>query len=428
MPPPEVVESAALASAHAPPVEPRRVLFVFAWLVVGGEETEVRLLAKHLDPARYRLDVVACLRRPGMPEQTHAQLAVLGGSVDRAPYALSFAETVAYLAEQLPAYDLVVACQGVPDVYPALERCREAPPLIEHGGLVAEALAGPKHRTARYVGVCRAIRDAAARRMPQRPHHSLVIPSMVDLAEFHSGDRAAVRREFGVPEATPIIAWVGRLDRKKRVEDVIRAFAVLAPGWPEARLVIVGGADAFMPEYADELHGLAVTIGLMERIAFLGDRPDVSRLLAGCDALVWLSEGEGLPHVLLEAGAACLSVVATPDIAVGEIVADGVTGLIVPPRDPAAVARALARLLADPPLRRRLGANLRQLIEREYSAAVVVPRWEALFGEVIDERERHRAPALPDAGNPRPVRKRRGGAARAGWDDRGAPASGRARE
>jgi polysaccharide biosynthesis protein PelF len=101
---------------------PRRVLFVFAWLVVGGEETEVRLLAKHLDPARFRLEVVACLRRPGMPEQTHEQLAALGVPVDRTPYALAFAETVEYLARTLPAYDLVVACQAVPDVYPALER------------------------------------------------------------------------------------------------------------------------------------------------------------------------------------------------------------------------------------------------------------------------------------------------------------------
>ncbi len=61
---------------------PRRVLFVFAWLVVGGEETEVRLLAKHLDPHRFRVDVVACFRKPGMPEQTHAQLEALGIPVE----------------------------------------------------------------------------------------------------------------------------------------------------------------------------------------------------------------------------------------------------------------------------------------------------------------------------------------------------------
>ena len=365
---------------------PRRVLFVFAWLVVGGEETEVRLLAKHLDPARYRLDVISCVQRPGMPEQTHEQLAALGITVDRTPYQLSFEDTVDYLTRRLPAYDLVVACQAVPDVYPALERCHDGPALIEHGGLVTEALTGPKHLTARYVGVCQAIRDAAASRMPDRPHHALVIPSMVDLSEFHPGDREAIRREWSVGDTTPVIGWVGRLDRKKRVEDVIQAFARIAPTWPEALLVIVGGPDAFMPEYVDELRGLTRELNLAERVRFLGDRPDVPRLMAGFDALVWLSEGEGMPHVLIEAGAAGVPVVVTPDVGAVDMVADDATGLLVPHRDPAAVARALNRLLANPQLRRRLGLSLRRQVAQEWSAATVVPRWERLFDEVIGER------------------------------------------
>src|SRR5918997_38820 len=172
---------------------PTRVLFVFAWLVVGGEETEVRLLAKHLDPRRFRIDVVACFRKPGMPEQTHAQLEALGVPVDRTPYDLTFEETVAYLAAKIPTYDLVVACQAVPDVYPALGRLSTRPPLIEHGGLVSEALAGPKHLTTRYVGVCDTIRAAAAARMPERPDHALAIPSMVDLAEFDPTEHGPVR-------------------------------------------------------------------------------------------------------------------------------------------------------------------------------------------------------------------------------------------
>ena len=374
-------------SRHALRNRPRRVLFVFAWLVVGGEETEVRLLAKHLDPSRYRLDVVACLQRPGMPEQTHEQLAALGITVDRTPYRFSFDETVAYLAQRLPVYDLVVACQAVPDIYPALERCPGGPPLIEHGGLVVEALTGPKHLTARYVGVCQAIRDAAVSRMLDRPHHALVIPSMVDLDEFHPGDREIIRREWGVDATAPVVGWVGRLDRKKRVEDVIRAFAAIATSWPEARLAIVGGPDAFMPEYADELRRLARELGFAGRVLFLGDRPDVPRLMAGFDVLVWLSEDEGMPHVLIEAGAAAVPVVATPDVCVPDVVMDGETGLLVPDRDPATAARALDRLLADPMLRRYLGVNFRQQVEQQWSAAAIVPRWEALFDEVIGERE-----------------------------------------
>jgi glycosyltransferase involved in cell wall biosynthesis len=364
---------------------PRRVLFVFAWLVVGGEETEVRLLATHLDPARYRLEVVACLRKPNMPEQTHRQLGALGVPIDRTPYTLSFEETVAYLVTKIPNYDLIVACQAVPDLYPALERVPNRPPLIEHGGLVAEVMATPKHLTARYVGVCASIREAAAAVMPDRPHHALEIPSMVDLAEFHPHDRRAVRRAWGVRGGTPVIGWVGRLDRKKRVEDFLHAAALVHRTYSDVRFVVIGGPDAFMPNYAEELRALAGDLGLGDRLTFLGDRPDVPRLLAGLDALAWLSQGEGMPHVIAEAGAASLPVVATCDNGSAQQIVDEITGLFVPHRCPAAVAVALQRLVRDPGLRRRLGANLRRKVEREYSAAVVARRWEALFEDVIAE-------------------------------------------
>jgi len=98
-----------------------RILFVLGWLVVGGEETEVRHLANHLDRSRYRLEVVACQRREGMSDLTHRELERLGVAVDRRPYRLSFEETVEYLAGRFRDVDVVVACQAVPDVVPALE-------------------------------------------------------------------------------------------------------------------------------------------------------------------------------------------------------------------------------------------------------------------------------------------------------------------
>jgi polysaccharide biosynthesis protein PelF len=367
---------------------PRRVLFVFAWLVVGGEETEVRLLARNLDPARYRLEVVACFRKPNMPEQTHQQLEALGVPVDRTPYDLSFEETVTWLARKITGYDLVVACQAVPDVYPALERMNRRPPLIEHGGLVPEALAGPKHFTTRYVGVCRTIRDAAASQMPDRPHHAVEIPSMVDLTEFNAEDRGPVRAEWRVEEETPVIGWVGRLDRKKRVEDFVRAAAMVHRRRPATRFVIIGGPDAFMPEYANELCALTRRLGLDGSLHFLGDCPDVPRLFAGMDIFVWLSRGEGMPHLIAEAGAAGLPVVATRDNGSEEQIAHGRTGLFVPHEDPAATAAAIEQLLENPEFRRRLGRTLRRKVEREYSVAAVVPRWEALFTEILAEARR----------------------------------------
>jgi glycosyltransferase involved in cell wall biosynthesis len=323
-----------------------------------------------------------------MSEQTHTELEALEVPVDRTPYGLSFDETVEYLSTKVMAYDLVVACQAVPDVYPALERAENPPPLIEHGGLVSEAAATPKHLTARYVGVCDSIREAAAALMLGRADHAITIPSMVDLSEFNPSDRPIVRSEWGVSETAPLIGWVGRLDRKKRVEDFIRASELVHRSHPAARFVVIGGADAFMPEYADELRALSTDLGLEQVLLFLGDRPDVARLMSGLDALVWLSRGEGMPHVISEAGAACLPVVATRDNGSQDQITHGLSGLFVPHESPADVAAALDRLIQEPALGRWLGGNLRRKVERDYCATVLARRWAELFDEVIEEAGR----------------------------------------
>lgn len=367
---------------------PIRILFVFAWLVVGGEETEVRLLSQALDPAQFRIEVVACFRKDGMPEQTHAQLEAIGVPVDRTPYALGFEETVAYLASKMPAFDIVVSCQNVADIYPALERIHLRPPLIEHGGLVSEALAGPKHFTTRYVGVCASIRDAAASHMPGREHHALEIASMVDTGAFDPARRLPVRATLGIADDVPLIGWLGRLDPKKRVEDFIDAAALVHPSYPAARFVVIGGPDAFLPDYAVALRNRATALGLDGTLSFLGDREDVPDLLSALDVFAWLSRGEGMPHVIAEAGAAGLPVVATRDNGSEQQIVDQVSGLFVPHEDPNAVAAAIERLIEDQALRSRLGRALRAKVDAEYAVAAVVPRWKALFTELMADRTR----------------------------------------
>ncbi len=362
---------------------PVRVLFVFAWLVVGGEETEVRLLGKSIDQSRYRIDVIPCFRAEGMPDQTYRQLEDIGVAVDRTALDMSFEDTAAYLERKMAGYEIVVSCQNVADIYPALERLRHRPPLIEHGGLVSEALAGPKHFTTRYVGVCASISDAAATRMPERPHHARLIPSMVDLTEFHHDRRDAMRQKLGVGAGDVLVGWVGRLDRKKRVEDFIDAAAIVRGLHPGARFVVVGGKDSFMPEYEAELKAKTRQLGLGSALSFLGDRSDVPDLMVAMDVFVWLSRGEGMPHVIAEAGAAGLPVIATADNGAVEQIRDGVTGLFVPHENPPAVADAILRLIGDAPLRARLGAALHRHVASQYATTVVARQWEALFDEVL---------------------------------------------
>ncbi|PZM08920.1 glycosyltransferase family 4 protein [Rhizobium tubonense] len=366
---------------------PMRILFVFAWLVVGGEETEVRLLAEHLDRRRFHLDLVVCFRNPEMPEQTHRQLRALGIDVDTTPYELSFDDTVVYLAGKIPGYDVVVSCQNVADIYPALERLHLRPPLIEHGGLVSEALAGPKHLTTRYVGVCRSIRNAAASRMPGREHHAVEIPSMVDLASFDPAQRGQNRNALRIAENESLIGWVGRLDPKKNVEVFIEAAALVRASENCARFVIIGGPDTFLPEYAVQLEALAAKRGLGDVLQFLGDRTDVPSLLSAFDIFVWLSSDEGMPHVIAEAGAAALPVIATPDNGAKQQIDDGISGVFVPYGDAGAVATQMISLIRDPTRRRALGLELRRKVEASYSVEAVLPLWEGLLLDVCCQRK-----------------------------------------
>lgn len=133
---------------------PVRILFAFAGLVCGAEEDVVAELARALDPCRYRIEAVACFQPEDAPLHAHLRLEAAGVPVDRTPWLLSFEDTVAYLAGRLPAFDIVVSCQGVPDVDPALAflhlrpaaidyRAAQGGPVVSHWqALFAEALAG----------------------------------------------------------------------------------------------------------------------------------------------------------------------------------------------------------------------------------------------------------------------------------------------
>jgi len=168
------------------------------------------------------------------------------------------------------------------------------------------------------------------RRRDGRPR-AHVIELGIDLERFRSGKRVLEGR---------IVGNVARLAEQKGHRDLIAAAPAVLERHPDARFVVAGDG-----ELRAELEALARPLG--DRFEFLGARDDVPGLLASFEVFAYPSRFEGLCLAVIEAQAAGVPVAATPVGGIPENVVDGVTGLLVPPRDPAALAAAINRLLED---------------------------------------------------------------------------------
>jgi len=231
-------------------------------------------------------------------------------------------------------------------------------------------------------------------------HHVEVAPCGVDAELFaHEGPTEARGARFR-------ILSVGRLVRRKGVDLVIRALALLRErgfgenGFGEVELEIVGSGEssgADDPEIA-RLSALAEKFGVSEQVHFRGSLPQdrIPALLRSADAVVCAPWYEPFGIVPLEAMACGTPVVAAAVGGLNNSVLHGVTGLHVPPRDPEAIAEALTRLLLDRGFREALGRAGRSRVEAEYTWDRVAERTEAIYERALD-RARHVARRLEEA-------------------------------
>jgi glycosyltransferase involved in cell wall biosynthesis len=211
-----------------------------------------------------------------------------------------------------------------------------------------------------------------------------LVPCGVDVGTFRPVDRDEARRELGLPDR-PTVVYVGRLVPRKGVNTLVEAFALL-PGRLDARLVIVGGEPGGSPE-ADRLSVLTRELGVAERVAFAGSRPqrELYRYYGAADAAVTVPHYEPFGMTPLEAMACATPVVGACVGGIKTSVADGETGYLVPPRDPEALAGRLSRLLSDPALRRRMSRAARRRIEDHYTWERVATLAAATFSELVRE-------------------------------------------
>jgi glycosyltransferase involved in cell wall biosynthesis len=204
-----------------------------------------------------------------------------------------------------------------------------------------------------------AVSEADRERMVEIEHvpreKIVVIPANAYIPSLGSG-HGDLRSELGLAPDTPIIGVAAVLRPQKALSVLLNAFALLRDREPTAHLVIAGDGPCLR-----ELEELAAELALDGRLHLLGRRDDVDSILRAADVAALSSDFEGTPLFVTECMANHTPLVATAVGGVPDLIEDGRTGLLVPPRDPAALADGLARLLGDPAERERLasGAALR---------------------------------------------------------------------
>ena len=237
------------------------------------------------------------------------------------------------------------------------------------------------------VTVCEDIKKVivSSGRLP--PEKVQVIYAGVDLSRFdpRNADGERVRREWGISPDKTLLLQVGAR-QWKGWKDLITAAALLAAEFPMLKAAIVACEDEAKKE---EVAAFAREKGIADRVLPIGFRYDMPDVLAAAEIVADLSyEGLGITGTLREAMALGIPVIASAAGGNPELVLDGDSGLLVPPRDPAAMAAAVRRLLTDATLAARLARGGRERVEKNFSSEVRLDRIEALYSRLIAEKSR----------------------------------------
>ncbi|MBV9579399.1 MAG: glycosyltransferase [Chloroflexi bacterium] len=215
----------------------------------------------------------------------------------------------------------------------------------------------------------------------------VVIPGGVDLNRFRAQPRGAARAQLGLPESRKVVLFVGRIQRLKGLEVLLRAFAQLTD--LDAELLIVGGRPGTGPESREiaRLQHLAVRLGVAERTRFVGAvaHEELPTYYSAADVSVMPSSYESFGLVAVESLACGTPVVATRVGGLRSIVRDGETGLLVPWRDAELFAERLRRVLTDDALRAQLAGQARESV-MQYGWDRIADEHLALFREVRGEK------------------------------------------
>ena len=353
--------------------------------VTGGAERLAAVVAMKLDPARFE-SVLCASRQTDEPlldrELEEAGIGVLALGRRSTLDLLAWRPLVSLLRDGV---DVVHTHMFGSNVWgTVLGRLSGVPVVVAHehtwsfqGRPVRRFL--DRELVARWADVFVAVSGEDRRKMIEvegvDPAKIRLIPNGIPSPANGAG--ADVRTELGIEPGAPVLGVVCELRAQKALEVLFEAAALLLVEFPTLTVLVAGDG----PERARLEEG-ARRLGVADTVLFLGIRRDVPAVLAAVDVAVLSSDYEGSPLSVMEYMAAAKPVVSTRVGGVPELVAEDVHGLLVEPRDPEALAEAVARLLRDPALARRLGAEGRRRQQREFSLEAMVGRIEDLYEEL----------------------------------------------
>lgn len=219
------------------------------------------------------------------------------------------------------------------------------------------------------------------------PRKIVVVKNGIDTKRHNTiaeGSRELKRAEMGVRNGTHVIGIVARLSDEKDHLNLLRSIPAVVSSvrGKDFKLVIVGDGPC-----RENLIGTVRQLQISKKVIFLGDRSDVPELMNAFDTFILSSVTEGISLTLLEAMATGLPVVATNVGGNPEVVVDGVTGILVPPKDPEKMAEAIIRLLQNRELAKQMGDAGRKRVEEKFSLERMVREYENIYEECLIKKE-----------------------------------------
>lgn len=249
-----------------------------------------------------------------------------------------------------------------------------------------------RHFAERLVAVSEVVKESHVTELGVAPDRFSVLPN-APVGAYLLGerfDRMEKRRELSVGDSL-VISVASRLDRPKDHETFLRSLPAVVDAHPGVRVFILGDGPL-----RDHLVGVCADLDLGDNVVFTGARLDAVEIIAASDVFCHPTLYEGFGLALAEAMALAVAVVATGVSGVVELVDDGRTGLLVPPQDPVALARALNQLLADPGRRRLLGRRAQESIRSRFDPDDWIEAVERIYVEAVEQpgaRSRRSSPS-----------------------------------